>query len=304
MRLLSNLSADTSAKGPQRLAGPRSLSPSTFEALRSRIYEFTGIYFQDNKQYLLESRLLQRLDALKLDSYDDYLAFLNKPLTVSRELPALYDAITINETYFFRNTTQFDMIAQQILPERAKMRMAPGGGRRLRLWSAACSTGDEPYTLALIALEQILPRFPGLSVEIVGTDLSEEVIQTAKAGLYSEYAVRNIPPAYLRKHFTKEGNKYVLSDRVRRMVQFRPGNLLEGQNAGRMRDIDLILCANVLIYFDQDSKQKALAYLHRSLTTGGYLLVGFSETLYGVTQAFRPVRHQKTIAYQKGGRHA
>lgn len=273
------------------------LSAEMFGVFRSFIYEKTGIYFQDNKQYLLESRVGQRLRALGMRDFNAYFSHVRNG-GAFHELPRLINAVTINETFFFRNPPQFEVLEQEILPAVVEQRMKEGR-RRVRIWSAACSTGDEPYTLAILLRERLLPKYPGVQFEIVGTDINTEVLATARAGVYGPYAVRSVPPAYLARYFETDGERYTLAPEIRRMVSFQQVNLVDRTAMARMRDFDVILCANVLIYFDQAAKQQTITSFYGSLNPGGYLLVGFSETLYGVTQAFLPVRLNKTIAYKK-----
>lgn len=271
------------------------LSGKTFEQLREIIYRETGIYFQDNKRYLLESRVSRRLKALSIDTFEEYASSLQNGRR-SREIGCLINAITINETSFFRHQSQFDVLVDHLVPALVKER---GESATLRLWSAASSTGEEAYSLAILYVERLKPRFPKLRVEIVATDIDTNVLEEAKDGRYNAYATRNIPPAWLRKHFTPEGKHHRLNDDIRKMVRFKQVNLSDRTSMLRMRSFDIIFCANVLIYFDDESKKQVISSLYNSLATGGYLFVGFSESLYGVTQAFHAVRLDKTIAYQK-----
>ena len=290
MSILAQL--DLSAKKQSKL------NSQLFQQFRSFIYEKTGIYFQDNKQYLLESRVGQRLRKLGMQDYEAYFKYVRNG-GVFKELPLLVNSITINETFFFRNTSQFDVIEQEIIPQIIQQR-SKEGRPRVRIWSAACSTGDEPHTLAIIIKERLLPRYPHIQFEILGSDINTQVLEIARAGVYGQYAVRNIPPLFLGKYFRSEGDKYTLSADVRNLVSFQKVNLTDRGAMARLRAFDIILCANVLIYFDTKSKQQVVASLYNSLNGGGHLLIGFSETLYGVTQVFQPVRFTKTIAYKKG----
>jgi chemotaxis protein methyltransferase CheR len=277
------------------------LSDAAFEELRRFIYERTGIYFRDNKRYLLESRLKRRVEALGLDGFDAYVGRLRSAFA-SAELTELVNAVTINETYFFRHADQHEHFVRELLPTIVEERLARGQ-RRVRIWSAACSTGDEPYTLALLILEHLQPRYPHVTFEIVGTDIDTDVVARARRAVYGTYAVRNVPPALLAKYFTRSGTdrepEYTLSPRARNLASFRQANLADEAAMRRMRDVDAIFCANVLIYFDQAAKERVTASLYGALRDGGYLFVGVSETLYGVTQAFQPVRFAQSIAYRK-----
>lgn len=284
--------------GPAAASG---LSDATFEELRRFIYERTGIYFRDNKRYLLESRLKRRIEALGLDGFDAYLDRVRSAFA-SAELKELVNAVTINETYFFRHADQHKHFVRELLPALVEERLARGQ-RRVRIWSAACSTGDEPYTLALLILEHLQPRYPHVTFEIVGSDIDTEVVARARRAVYGTYAVRNVPPTLLAKYFTRSGTdrdpEYALSPRARNLASFRQANLADEAAMRRMRDVDAIFCANVLIYFDQAAKERATASLYNALRDGGYLFVGVSETLYGVTQAFQPVRFAQSVAYRK-----
>ncbi len=294
MNLLSQ--SNLPARAPSPHHGPE-LSGPLFEQYRDIIYEKTGIYFQDNKKYLLESRIRRRLKSSGHPDYQSYLQHLQNE-GMRSELPELLNAITINETSFFRIIPQVDVLQKHILPniiaEREKTT------RQVRIWSAGCSTGNEPYTIALIVKDHLIPCYPHIQFEIIGTDLNTEMLEIARAGVYSPHAVRNVPPAVLERYFIKRRDRFELKPEVRQMVRFFRQNLSDRVSMANMHHFDLVLCANVLIYFDTRSKQQVVMALYDSMNPGGYLLVGFSETLYGVTQAFTPVRFDKTIAYRKG----
>ncbi len=272
------------------------LSDETFNALRTLIYNEAGIHFPDNKRYLLESRVGRRLSALSLATFEDYHRLL---LNGGRrtELPLFINSVTINETYFFRQPEQIDLLKNDLIPG---LIAAKGPGpQRIRIWSAASSTGDEAYTVGIMIREQLQPKHPSVQFEIVGTDINSEVVRTAQAGIYSQYAVRNIPPAYMQKYFRREGNQYHLSPDIKQMATFRQMNLMDRSALSLLQPFDIILCANVLIYFDAPAKQRVVHALYNSLRPGGYLLISFSETLYGVSQSFNLVRFGKNVAYQR-----
>ena len=297
MSLLAQLDLPARSKRPARSKQPE-LSDQMFGQLRSFIYDKTGIYFQDNKRYLLASRVGRRLGALKLPGFGAYYNELHKS-SMNGELKDLVNAVTINETFFFRNVPKFDILEKELIPEIIERR-AKEGKRQIRIWSAACSTGDEPYTIALMVKDRLQPKYPHVRFEIVGTDINTDVLEKARVGIYGEYAVRNVPPPVMRKHFTEDGAHYRLNPEVCRMVGFHHVNLSDRAAMIRMRGVDIVLCANVLIYFDNQAKQRVVSSIYNDLNAGGYLLVGFSETLYGVSQSFQSVRFGKTIAYKKG----
>ena len=288
MSILDNVVSSSTAGASE------GLSQRSFDELRALIYDHTGIYFRDNKRYLLESQVGRRLKALQLGSYEEYVQLIQNGKRRT-ELPELVNAVTINETFFFRHPKQYEAIADTLIPKL----ITEGNRRHVRIWSAACSTGAEPYTLALLIHDQLKARFSDARFSIVGSDINTEVLATARAGRYGDYAVRNIPDAYLSKYFQHEGDHYTIAPDVTRMVSYKHLNLTDHRAIERLRRFDIILCANVLIYFDAETKQAVITNLYDRLQQGGYLFVGTSETLHGVTRALKPVRFSNTIAYQK-----
>ncbi len=277
--------------------GGASLSEGVFQQLRTYIYERTGIFFADNKKYLLESRVSRRLLSLGVPSFESYYRMLTNGQG-SSELVHLINTVTINETFFFRNDFQFAALQDTILPELIKKRRGEKIDR-IRIWSAACSTGEEPYTIAMVLKDKIIPRFPSLKLEIVASDINSHVLDVARKGTYKEYAIRAVSEDYLRRYFVQDGDKFHLHDQIKKMVDFRQVNLFDRNTMRSMRRFDIIFAANVLIYFDFNSKQAVISSVYNSLNKGGYLLVGNSETLYGVSQAFKPIHFEKAIAYRK-----
>ena len=274
------------------------MSDQLFDKWRHFIYENCGIYFQDNKKYLLESRLLKRINYLNLDSYDDYFNYIIRSVNGNSEKKYLYEAITINETYFFRNQPQLDALIKTIIPEIVE-RENKNSKTKIRIWSAASSTGEEAYSIAISIADLLSPRYPNLEYEIVGTDISYAVIETAKQGIYKEYAIRNTPAYYLKKYFTVNGNNYQINEEIRNHVSFKLLNLYDSVGMRNMFNFDIIFCANVLIYFDMNSKIKVINHLYNSLNKGGYLFIGYSETLHNISKAFKILSFPKTIGYKK-----
>ncbi|MGC8594378.1 MAG: CheR family methyltransferase [Candidatus Kryptoniota bacterium] len=268
-----------------------------FSKLRKFIYEHTGIFYADNKKYLLESRISRRLAALRMPGFAEYLSYLNNG-GASDELTHLVNSITINETFFFRNEPQLKALENSIIPAIIKKRTGDPG-LKVKIWSAACSTGEEPYTIAMIIHDKFMAHHPSVNFEIIGTDINTAVIETARRGIYRDYSVKNVPMYYQQKYFTRDGERYILSEDILEMVQFRSLNLFDSQAMKEMAGFDIIIAANVLIYFDINSKQRVVTSLYDSLNSGGFLLLGFSETLYGISQAFKPVHFDRTIAYGK-----
>lgn len=274
------------------------LTEETFRQLRSFIYEQTGIYFQDNKKYLLEGRLGKRLQVLGIPTFEEYFQLVKYSQQRHEELHHLYEAVTINETFFFRNEPQFEALEHVLVPDLVA-RKRSNGSTKIRVWSAASSSGEEAYTVAMIYLERLKPKYPGLEMEIVGTDINNAVLETARRGVYREYSVRNMPKHYLEKYFRREDQRYVLHEEVRRSVHFDHLNLMDRLKIRQMQQFDIIFCCNVLIYFDQKSKTQVIASLYDSMTRGGYLFIGYAETLHGVSSAFKLINFPKTVAYKK-----
>ncbi len=267
------------------------LKDLTFKELRDYIYDKSGIYIPDTKRYFIENRLLKRIQDKKLEGFDEYLCFLkNNPCR--EEMAKLFDAITTNETYFFREQHQLDVFMNTVVPMVSKLKRS----KHIRVWSAACSTGEEPYTISMMLAEAgiMSPQ------ELIGSDISDGVLASAKRAVYSSYSIRNVPESYLRKYFICNGQvSYEVKNEIKGSVNFANINLVKDGEVKRIRSMDVIFCRNVLIYFDDKSKQKAISNIYDSLVPGGYLFVGSSESLHNITRAFKPVIINKVVIYQK-----
>lgn len=274
------------------------MSEPTFKTLREFIYTLTGIYFQDNKKYLLESRISKRLQALRLAQYEDYLQYIKFGARKEDEKKFLYDAITINETYFFRNEPQFEIFEKTLVPEIMKLKGA-NPRAKIRVWSSASSSGEEAHTLAMIFLEKIKPKYPSMEFEVVGTDISPSILDIARKGVYREYSVRNMPKLYLEKYFHAEDGRFIVNDNVRKLCRFDHMNLFDQQRMRSMTNFDIVFCCNVLIYFDAKSKIQVVSQLYDSLNRGGFLFIGYAESLHGISSAFKIMNFPKAIAYKK-----
>lgn len=278
-----------------------SMSLDEFRQIRDFIHGYCGIYFDDEVKYLLEKRLGRRAAAHQCGSFTDYYRFLKYDRRREEELNAALDVLTTNETYFFREEFQLRAFAEEILPEL----LARGGGREprtLRIWSAGCSTGEEPYTIAMLMLES--GRFGDWRVDIFGTDISQRVLHVARAGIYEQPAMRQTDEARVRRFFDVRegpgaGRTYQVRDEVRRFVSFAHLNLLDAARVALLPTMDVIFCRNVIIYFDQRAKKAVIDQFQRKLTPGGHLLLGHSESLMNLSTAF-VLRHLKhDMVYQK-----
>ena len=273
------------------------ISDKDFEQLRDFIYNICGMYFHTTKKYFLESRLTRRMEATGTKSYQDYYLLLRSPRG-SEELKFLMDEITTNETYFFRNVPQLAALENKLLPELVEVKNKMGF-RKLRIWSAASSSGEEAYTMAMILLEKRSTLLKDWIIEIVGTDINETVIAQAKEGVYNAYSVRNIPDVYKRKYIREDNGKFILSPEVKKFVTFNKLNLYVDSKMIFMKSFDFIFCANVLIYFDIASKSKVVQHFYNNLQPYGYFFVGQSESLHGVNDKFKTVHFPGGFGYKK-----
>ncbi len=252
------------------------LSDTEFATIQKTVYAAAGIAVADSKRRLLSGRVRQRLKALSLDNFADYLKLLAADRS-GAELIALLDVVSTNETSFFRTQSHFDWFEGTFLPEFADLLKGTVGAKRLSIWSAASSTGEEPYTLAML-LYRNREMFPGVDMRILGTDISTSVVDRAKLASYSVEAVGKLPPEF-QKYFEPKDGRMVVIEPVRRIVDFQTHNLMK---PAPMTRIDCVFVRNVLIYFDRASKQVVLNHVINGLKTGGYLVVGPSEGILDV----------------------
>lgn len=247
-----------------------------FDALCEFLRRQSGLVMEPSKKYLVESRVMPIVRREKLSSLDELVLILQRGQS-PKIAKDVVEAMTINETYFFRDKSPFDQFRSVMLPAMIAARQSE---RRLRIWSAAASTGQEAYSLAMI-LEEHAARMPGWKIDIVGTDLSDQVVEKAKKGIYSQFEVqRGLPTPMLLRHFNQIGDSWQISEAMRSKVQFRQMNLLADYTAlGRF---DIIFCRNVLIYFDAARKMDILGRMTRILASDGFLTLGASESLIGL----------------------
>jgi chemotaxis protein methyltransferase CheR len=275
------------------------LSEEEFLQLRDFIYSQSGIFVADNRKYLLENRLANRVKELNLNTFGEYLAFLRYDPGRKGEMCRLFESVTTNETSFYRNPPQLDIFQKKILPEFLS-RQRGRKERRLRIWSAGCSTGEEPYTLAMIVHEALGSELSLWDVKITANDLSEAVIATARRGTYSEYTLRTTPGEILHRYFQKEdsGNFKVKSE-VKRLVSFGSINLSDKYQVKRVEHSHIVFCRNVIIYFDEQMKKQVISGFYDNLLPAGFLFIGHSESLHSITRAFRPLHFSGSIVYKK-----
>ncbi|HDY75498.1 MAG TPA: protein-glutamate O-methyltransferase CheR [Candidatus Marinimicrobia bacterium] len=275
------------------------LSTVTFIKLRDFIYEKSGIFFAENKLYLLENRVGRRLRALDKETYENYLVFITKGGGNREELNFLYNEITINETYFFRYSKQLDFFTKQLLPNLLK-ECQEQGNNTIRIWSAASSSGEELYTIGMLIKEEINGAMTNWSFDLQGTDISKRILEKAQNGCYTKNSFRGEAPTYYKsKYFTIDGNNFRLKDSIKDMASFGYLNLNDHFKTRSMRDMDFIFCRNVLIYFDEEMKKQVVHALYGVLNHGGYLFLGEAESLHGVSSAFKVEHFRGAFVYKK-----
>ncbi|MGQ9367630.1 CheR family methyltransferase [Azospirillum sp. A39] len=260
-----------------------------FDMFATLLKQRSGLVLTKDKAYLLESRLMPVARKWNMKGLDELAATVRtrKDEALLRDIT---EAMTTNESSFFRDTKPFDQFRQVVLPRLLTARAAK---RHIRIWSAACSSGQEAYSLSML-LQDEAAKVAGWRIEIVGTDISAEMVERAKSGIYTQFEVqRGLPIQMLVKHFKQMGDKWQINANLRQMVSFREWNLL--QDLGGLGQFDIVFCRNVLIYFDQPTKQKVLESIARVMPPDGVLYLGGAETVLGITNRFKPVDGQRGL---------
>jgi chemotaxis protein methyltransferase CheR len=274
------------------------MTDEEFRLIRDIIYSHCGLFFDSDTKYLLEKRLARRLPLHQLKGFREYYHFLKYERRKDQEMSDLMDILTTNETYFFREAFQLKALTEEILPELKAVKEKKGE-KTLRIWSAGCSTGEEPYTIAMLILG--MDCFRGWRVEIIGTDISQRVLQHSRKAVYGKTSFRTTEEHYIQRFFQEQDNGYKVNDEVRELVTISHLNLFDQNRLALLGKMDVIFCRNVIIYFDQAAKRKIIESFYRMLHDGGYLLLGHSESLMNISTAFA-LRHLKNdMVYQKPG---
>jgi chemotaxis protein methyltransferase CheR len=267
--------------------------------IRDLIYTISGIYHSQEKLYLLISRCARRMLALGAATPAEYLEHLTMRGNRTAELRLLLNEITIGETYMFRHPAQLDALRNVVIPQILEVKNFIGL-KRIRFWCAGCSTGEEPHTLAMFLLEEKEKLLAGWSVDILATDLNDNSLEAARAGIYGDYALRNTTPILRRKYFNDVGDKKLqANDLLKSQIRFDRLNLSDDSKMVFQKGIDVIFCCNVLIYFDLTSKRRVVQHFFSDLLPGGYLFLGHAESLYQVDDSFRLVHFPGTTGYRK-----
>jgi len=269
------------------------LSEDVFRLIRDLIREYCGIFFDDSSRFLIERRLSRRVREQHLDDFRDYYRLLLYDKKREEELSAVIDLVTVNETYFFREQNQLRAFSEEILPELKK----ETGERKLRIWSAGCSTGEEPYTIAMLILEY--GNLQGWDIEVIGSDINQRVLSVARRGVYRRNSFRSDDTRLTEKYFREENGLYTISDRVKQCVNFCHLNLLDPFRVKFVGRLNVIFCRNVLIYFDQEARRKVVNNFYERLREGGYLLLGHAESLMNISTSFDLTHLKHDMVYRK-----
>ena len=270
------------------------LPDDVFRQLRDQIYVRTGMWFADSSKYLLQKRLSPRARELNFDSFQKYFYFLQYDPRADAEFDQIYDMVTTNETYFFREPAQLTAFVEEVIPDILSRKSL----KKIRIWSAGCSSGEEPYSLAMLLQEA--GYYEHAAFEIFASDISQQVLAKARRGHYRETAFRATDPSIRDKYFTRQPDgSWHLHDDVRNRVSFGRLNLYDEARVSLLGHLDVIFCRNVIIYFDDTSKRVVVKNFYNRLTEGGYLLLGHSESLISLSTQFK-LRHLKNdMVYQR-----
>lgn len=274
---------------------PPVITDADFARFREFFYRKTGIHFDDAKRYFVDKRLVERIEATGSTNFRNWFMALRFE-TSGQELQALVNAMTVNETYFFREAYQFDCMVNSLLAEVVQLKKP---GQRIRIWSVPSSTGEEPYSIAIYLLER-WPLIAQYDVEILSSDIDTQVLEAAQRGVFSQRAVAQLPAEYLRRYFTRQGeNEFAISRDLVGAVEFSKVNLCSDADTRRFRDIDIVFCRNLLIYFDDLSRRVAAEAMYDALSPGGFLCLGHSESMSRISSLFGVRRFPDAMVYQK-----
>jgi chemotaxis protein methyltransferase CheR len=268
------------------------LNEDEFKKFAQLIYDESGIFLKETKITLLSNRLRKRLKALNLSEFSDYYNYITSLKDKSKEIEQLLDVVSTNETYFFRNERQFDALKDYCIPEIVKNKKQ----KSLTIWSAGCSTGEEPYTIAICVMEARL-ILSGWNISIIATDIAPSVLEFARIGRYTGRRIEKVPPEILKKYFTQMPDNpevYEVKDELKKLVSFSYLNLFKNPYP---QHVDIIFCRNVMIYFDRARQKELIANFYKVLNPWGYLFIGHSETLHALSDDFQYVKIMDSPVY-------
>jgi chemotaxis protein methyltransferase CheR len=271
------------------------VSDEDFAKFCEFFYRKTGIMFDAKKKYFAERRIVERMHRTGCPTFREYFATVRFESS-GDEMQRLVNQMTVNETYFFREDYQMKALVEGILPDLAARQ---NGTARIRLWSVPCSSGEEPYSLAIHILENWADA-DRYNIEIMASDIDSAILAEASAGIYGERALQRLPPDLIRKYFTaQKDRRFQISADLRDSIDFSRGNVIDPLFMRRFRDIDVIFCRNMLIYFDDTSRRETIEAMYDCLSPGGYICLGHSESMSRISSLFRPRKYADSIIYQK-----
>lgn len=292
MPIVSSQSSDIEFPGAD---ARQVMDDAIFLRLRNLIYEASGLHFDHKSKYLLERRLRARIHELQLADFGQYYLYLQFDRDRMAELQRALDAVAIHETYFFRETRALKAFSEEILPELYERNAST---KTLRIWSAGCSTGEEPYTLAMLIAESGL--FGNWKVELSASDLSQRVIAEARAGIYRPNSFRTLDDKRRGRYFSaRPDGTFLIDEKSRASVNFGCFNLADSRRFDIYSELDVLFCRNVMIYFDAAARRRTVTGFHHQLRSGGYLILGASESLVSLNTPFRLAHLQNDLVYQK-----
>jgi chemotaxis protein methyltransferase CheR len=273
------------------------LSTEQFVRIRDVIYKKLGLFFEDSKVYFLKRRVQTRMEALDIQDPASYLFLLAQADPEGVEMQQLANLITTHETYMFREHEQLAAFANYCLPEMLEAKLKRGDNT-LNIWSAGCSSGEEPYTLAMI-LREVIPPAGKWRIQITATDIDQDILQLVKQGRYSQRSVKDVPAEYRQRHLTQVGDEFLVRPETKGLVTPRHLNLNDRTAMRQMRGFDFVFCRNVLIYFDDASRKAAVDHFYNALNPDGFIFLGHSESIGRITNAFKLRRVAEHLVYCK-----
>ncbi len=281
----------------KRATATLAISASEYQKFCEYFYRRTGISFAENKRYFVDKRLIDRIQKSGASGVEDYFERLRRH-DANGEIEILINLLTINETYFYREDHQLDCLANGILPELVSRRRR---GDRIRIWSMPCSTGEEPYSIAMYLLEN-WPQVDDYDIEIMASDIDTNVLRAAEGGVYDARSLHRLTPEFVRKYFVSAGAEgFRLIDAIRQSVRFTKVNASDLVEMRGFANIDVIFCRNMLIYFDDRSRRQVVESFYDSLCQGGFICLGHSESMSRISSLFEVRKFPQAIVYQKRG---
>lgn len=272
-----------------------SLSAADLEEICAIVYKRSGMVFGEAKRYYIERRIIDLIDQRQAQSVRNYIAMLRSD---PRETELLINSFTVNETYFYRELHQLACLSNSILPGIVRSK---GPGDRIRIWSMPCSSGEEPYSIAIWLLEN-WSLVDAYNIEIVGSDIDTSILRQAVDGYFGSRSLAKLPKDVVDRYFEPESNQQrrLIGD-LRESVTFLKGNIIDRQSLTALGNFDVIFCRNLLIYFDDAARETAIRNIHQLLYPGGYILLGHTESMSRITETFEPVRFPDAIVYREAG---